>query len=157
MQEKAWQTYEQVATYLLNELASEFGLTKVEGKQSVAGQSGASWEIDAKGIKSNNEGFFIIEARRYTTGRLNQEALGGIAFRIIDTGATGGIVVSPLGLQEGAKTVASSRNIISVQLEANSSVSEYLMRFLDRVMLGTTDSIQTSAPGILSGTLTKER
>ena len=37
---------------------------------------------------------------------------------VIDTGATGGIIVSPLGLQEGAKRIADSENIISVQFFA---------------------------------------
>src|SRR5262250_1546186 len=40
--------------------------------------------------------------------------LGGIAYRIRDSGAEGGIVVSPLGLQEGAAKVAKKENIVSV-------------------------------------------
>jgi hypothetical protein len=39
-----------------------------------------------------------------------------LAYRIIDTGADGGILVSPLGLQEGAERVAAAENIISVRL-----------------------------------------
>ena len=63
-----WQSYEEVATYLLNQFASEFGLSKVEGKQSVLGlRSQTNWEIDAKGIREGNEGFVIIECRRYET------------------------------------------------------------------------------------------
>jgi hypothetical protein len=32
-----WQTYEEVAAWLLNQFASEFGLDRVEGKQDVSG------------------------------------------------------------------------------------------------------------------------
>ena len=111
--EKAWRTYEEVAAYLLNRFAKEFGLKTVEGKQKIQGQSGAWWEIDAKGIREGNEAI-IVECRRHTTEKLKQEELGGVAFRVIDIGATGGITVSPLGLQEGAEKVAAAKNIISV-------------------------------------------
>ena len=33
----SWQTYEQVATYLLNRVADSLGLQFVEGKQAVVG------------------------------------------------------------------------------------------------------------------------
>jgi hypothetical protein len=68
-----WQSYEEVATYLLNQCAQEFGLSKVEGKQTIPGlRSDTEWEIDAKGVKEGNEGFVIIECRRYTTSRQSQ-------------------------------------------------------------------------------------
>lgn len=156
MQEKKWLRYEKVATSLLDRFASEFGLFCVEGKQPVTGQSGTSWAIDAKGVRSDGEGFFVVEVRRNTPRRLTQEDVAAIAFRISDTGATGGIIVSPLGLQDGAKKVAASGNIIAVQLDCNSSTENYLVRFLERVMLGAdVDSIQASAPTAFSGTLTK--
>src|SRR5215210_705819 len=96
-----WESYEQVAAYLLNQFASEFGLERVEGKQKVVGQrSGTDWEIDAKGFRSGDTGFVIVECRRYTTSKQNQGKVGALAYSIIDSGAEGGIIVSPLGLQE---------------------------------------------------------
>ena len=53
-----------------------------------------------------NEGFVIIECRRYTKSRQSQEKIGGLAYRILDTGARGGILISPLGMQEGASKIA---------------------------------------------------
>jgi hypothetical protein len=104
---KAWETYEEVAAYLLNEIANEFGLQRFEGKQRVVGQrSGTTWEIDAKGIGEGNEIFFIVECRRHRTSRQNQGKVGSLAYSIGDTGAKGGIVVSALGLQAGAAKVA---------------------------------------------------
>jgi hypothetical protein len=47
-QPKAWQTYEEVATDLLNSSAKEFRLKFVEGKQEVQGTSGALWEVLTK-------------------------------------------------------------------------------------------------------------
>lgn len=138
-----WETYEEVATHLLDEFAEEFGLERVEGKQNVQGErSGTTWEIDAKGVKKGEEGFIIVECRRYTASKQNQEKIGGLAYRILDTGASGGIVVSPLGLQEGAEKVASSEDIQHVTLSADSTPYEFFLRFLNKVMVGVHDTLQ---------------
>jgi hypothetical protein len=137
-----WASYEEVAAYLLNQFASEFGLERVEGKQDVVGQrTGATWDIDAKGFRHGGSGFVIVECRRYTTSKQNQEKVGGLAYRIIDTGAEGGIIVSPLGLQEGAERVAAAENIVSVQLNEKSTQHEYVLRFLNKIMIGLHDTI----------------
>ena len=137
-----WKTYEEVAAYLLNEFAAEFNLDRVEGKQVVEGQrSGTEWEIDAKGIRKGNEGFIIVECRRYTTSKQNQEKTSGLAYRIIDTGAAGGIIVSPFGLQKGARIVASAENILEVCLDPDSTPQDFAMRFLNKLMVGISQTI----------------
>lgn len=137
-----WQSYEEVATYLLNQCAQEFGLSKVEGKQTISGlRSNTEWEIDAKGVNEGNEGFVIIECRRYTTSRLNQESIAALAYRILDTGAQGGIIVSPLGLQEGAEKVARAEKIVNVQLSPDSTPHEFAMQFLNKIFLGFEERI----------------
>jgi hypothetical protein len=114
-QPKLWRTYEEVATYLLNEMAEEFGLEKVEADKTVIGlRSGTKWRIEAQGIADDGDKFVIIECRRYPRSRLDQESVGGLAYRISDSGAFGGILVSPLALQEGAAKVAAAENILSV-------------------------------------------
>ncbi len=139
---KKWESYEQVATYLLNQCSKEFGLTRVEGKQLIKGlRTGTNWNIDAKGIKEKeNEAFVIIECRRYITTKQNQEHLGGLAYRIIDTGASGGIIVSPIGNQKGAKKIASAENIIEVQLDPHSTPDDFVMKFFDKLKIGRTSS-----------------
>jgi hypothetical protein len=72
----------------------------------------------------------------YTTSRQNQDRVGGLAYRIIDTGAQGGILVSPLGLQEGASKIAKAENIYSVILDAGSTTTEYVLRFLEKTRYG---------------------
>ena len=137
-----WRSYEEVATYLLNQCAREFGLSKVEGKQSVPGlRSQTEWEIDAKGVSEGNEGFVIIECRRYTTSKQNQERIASLAYRILDTGAQGGIIVSPLGLQEGAQKVARAERIVNVQLSPDSTSHEFALQFLNKIFLGFQEQI----------------
>lgn len=139
---KKWESYEEVATYLLDRFAAEFGLDHFESKQKVLGQrSGTEWEIDAKGVRDGNEGFIIVECRRHTSSKQSQEKIGALAYRIMDTGAEGGILVSPLGLQEGAQKVAARENIYSVQISENSTRYEYFLRFLNRIMVGVHESL----------------
>lgn len=132
---KAWETYEEVAAYLLNRFAREFRLKSVEGKQKIQSASGATREIDAKGV-AVDEGFFIVECRRYTTSKQNQDKVDALANRIRDTGAAGGIIVSPSGLQEGAAKIAAANNIIGVNLNADSTPTEFAIQFFDKLCLG---------------------
>lgn len=138
---KKWKSYEEVAQYLLNQFAENFGLGTVEGKQIIPGQSGTNWKIDAKGLKTEGEGFLIVECRRYTTSRLSQESVGAIAYRIKDTGAEGGIVVSPLELQKGAKKVAEHEGIQHVILDPNSTTTDYMLKFLNQIFVGISETI----------------
>jgi hypothetical protein len=132
-----WRTYEEVAKYLLSKFAIEFGLSTVEGKQRVPGiRSQTEWEIDAKGVSEGNEGFVIIECRRYTTSKQNQARVASLAYRIIDTGAQGGIIVSPLGLQEGAQKIAGAERIVNVQLSPDSTPHKFAMEFLNKIFIG---------------------
>ena len=141
MSSKTWKSYEEVAQYLLNQFAEHFRLGIVEGKQIIPGESGTEWEIDAKGINSDGEGFLIVECRQHTKSRLNQESIAALAFRIRDTGAQGGIVVSPLELQSGAKKVATHSNIQHVILDPKSSISDYMIRFLNQIFVGISETV----------------
>jgi Restriction endonuclease len=135
-----WISYEQVAIYLLNQIADVLELERVEGKQSLEGRSsGTRWELDGKGVKVGDEGFVIIECRRYTKSKRKQEQVAGLAYRILDTGAEGGIIVSPLGLQEGAAKVAAAERIQTVYMEPNSTPTDYFVRFLNSIFLGLSD------------------
>lgn len=142
MADKNWQSYEEVAAHLLDRFATEFGLGRVEGKQVVPGASGTSWEIDAKGYAEDGTSFLIVECKRYTTSKVKQEVMAGMAFRINDTGAAGGIIVTPLGYQEGAKKVAAHAGIKTVQLRENSTTTDYVLRFLNSLHVGFSASIR---------------
>jgi hypothetical protein len=83
----------------------------------------------------------IVECRRYTTSKQNQEKVGALAYQIIDTGADGGIHMSPLGLQEGAERVAGAENIIGGRLNEDCNRYEFVLGFLNKIMLGVLDPI----------------
>lgn len=142
MIEKKWRDYEEVAQYLLNEFADNFGLERVEEAQKIIGlRSGRKIAIDGKGVKKDNTGYLLVECKRYPRDRVEAEKLEALAYRIMDAGADGGIVVSPLGLQAGAEKIADSEKIISVRIAEGSTVHSYVLSFLHQVMVGVTDEI----------------
>ena len=135
-----WLTYELAARKVLADLRQILGLKSIEGKQSLHGASGTDWEIDAKAWRKGNDGFVVVEVRRHTSSGVKQEAVAAIAYRIQDLGGSGGIIVSPLPLQEGAQRVAASTDIAHVLLSPDSSPENYLAEFMGRRFLGATVS-----------------
>jgi len=136
---KEWENYELVARHLLEEFADHFGLGRVEGKQLVSGESGANWEIDAKAFQTESETFLVVECRRYSTQRLKQEDVAALAYKIVDTRGAGGILVTPLPLQEGAAKVAEATNIAHVILRPDSTTTDYFMRHMNWVFVGVAE------------------
>jgi len=137
-----WRTYEEVAQYLLNEFAGHFHLGRVEGKQHVVGDSGTQWEIDAKAVLVDDSEFIVVECRRHTKKGVSQEQVAGLAYRIKDTGANGGIVVSPLDLQRGAKLVADHEGIQHMRLDENSTTAKYIFTLMDKAFLKRNDEVR---------------
>lgn len=140
MADKEWATYEDVAVFLLNRFAEYFGLGRVEGK-TIVPAAGTAWELDGIGYSQDGAQFVIVECKRYTTSRVNQDTMGVLAFRILRTGASGGIIVTPIGYQAGAAKVANFEGITRVTLNQDCTTVEYVMRFLDQVQVGLTDTI----------------
>jgi hypothetical protein len=136
-----WQTYEQVAAFLLDQMAEYFGVGRFEGKQVIPGVSGAQWEIDAKGCSDDGAKLLVVECKRHTTSGISQAITGSLAWTISDTGADGGILVSPLGLQAGAKKVALNAKIVEVVLDENSTTTDHFLRFLDQIVVGVSQAV----------------
>ncbi|MGZ8226033.1 MAG: restriction endonuclease [Methylococcaceae bacterium] len=152
MANKKWKDYEKATIYLLNQFASAFSLDGFLWKETIHGHhSGTDWEIDGKGFNDGNDGFLIVECRRYTTSKQCQEKIAALAYKIHDTGATGGIIVSPMGLQSGAEKVASAENVISVKLTPNITNQEYMMEFLNKIMIGISEKaiFSTTVHGLI--------
>ncbi|PTU65783.1 hypothetical protein DB032_12975 [Chromobacterium sp. Panama] len=125
-----------------NRFAEHFGLGRFEGKQLVAGDSGTKWEIDAKGFATDRSHFIVVECKRHTKAGISQAITAALAWNIQDVGASGGILVSPTGLQEGAKKVAAKSDIIEVVLNQNSTTSDYVLKFLNRVCFGFSANVK---------------
>ena len=134
----AWSIYEDAARKVLADIREVLGIATVEGKQSLAGKSGTNWELDAKAWREGSDGFLVIEVRRLTSAGLKQEDLGAIAYRIRDVRGSGGIVVSPLRMQTGARIIAEDADISHVRLCPESTTESYLAEFMGLRFLGAT-------------------
>ena len=139
--EKKWETYEEVAAYLLNQFAEHFGVGRFECKQLVAGESGTEWQIDAKGCAADDGHFIVVECKCHTKTGISQAITAALAWSIQDTGGGRGILVSPIGLQKGARKVAAKSGIVEVVLDQNSTTTEYMLKFLDQVCFGFSDTV----------------
>lgn len=133
-----WQSYEDVARFLLRKLGDQLGLglATVEGKQKLIGDSGTEWEVDGKAVRADDGAIIVVECRRYPKSRLNQGQVAHLAYEIGDVGASGAIVVTPIGLQRGARLIAERENIKTVHLDADSTTEGYLLKFLGSVVVG---------------------
>jgi hypothetical protein len=140
-----WVIYEDAARKALADMRDVLGIASVEGKQALVGAS-TNWEVDAKAWRDGSDDFLVIEIRRHTTSGLKQEELAAIAYRINDVGAVGGIVVTPLPLQKGAKAIAVNKDIAHVRLSAESTTESYLAEFMGRKFHGAsvTESLHVS-------------
>jgi hypothetical protein len=142
---QTWQRCEDVALYLLEKMGDTLGLglERVEGKQKLIGKSGMKWTVDGKGVRTDTGAIVVVECRRYTNSKLKPEAMGGLAYRIEDVGASGGIVVTPIGVQEGGQLIAKSADIQIVHLDADSTTTNYILKFLGSVIIGVSPARMT--------------
>ena len=144
---KAWECYEQVANYLLERLSDTLGLglERVEGKQKLPGKSGTDWEVDGKGVKTEDGAIVVIECRRYPDRRPNQEAMRAFAYGISDVDAAGGIMVTPLGVQEGAEKIASYEGIDVIRLNPDATETDFMLEFVEKVFIGASAKLRVTA------------
>lgn len=135
-----WMKYEEVVRLLLHQYRDAFGLDRVGPKQKVPGDSGTEWEIDVVAYGKDDGKLILFECRRYKS-KIKQEAVGGFAFRIDDTQAAKGYIVTPLGLQKGAEIVAQYKQIGCIRIPRDATAKNHIVQFLDKVFIGVTDRI----------------
>jgi len=132
-----WQKYENYTVTILNDkilrkyISDCFKLHnfEVHPKEKLLGEkTKTSWEIDALGYDENRN-LALIECKYYSSARVDQNTLAAFAYIIKDTGAYRGIVVTTLGLQEGAKKIAETEGIELIELAYNSTDKNFYIRF----------------------------
>jgi hypothetical protein len=125
---KSWQNYEDLARYVLRYFGEQLGISEVEAKQRLIGASGTEWEIDAKGVAVGGTGFLVIECKERSSARLNQATVGSLAFTVQDLGAKGAVIVTSIGLQEGAEKLAQHCDFKTVFLSRESTFEEFVAK-----------------------------
>jgi hypothetical protein len=141
----SWKTYEEIAALVLNQCAAEFGIERVEGKQDVAGKSGTEWEVDARAWAAGDAAHLLVECKKHSNTGISQAITSSLAWQILDTDAEGGFLVSPNGLQAGAKFVAAVANIREIKLDPRSTPSAWFGDWLGKQRAGFTDEVKVGA------------
>ena len=128
--------YEQVTRAILERCREELGFKEVQPKQRIPGKSGTSPEIDAICYRAESDGMILVECRRHTTAKIDQEQVYALFGRIIDTGADGGLMVTPLGYQEGAQLVARAYKVSMATLNPEATDREYVLKIAEKLFIG---------------------
>lgn len=144
--EKIWLRYEDVTRQLLLDIKNFLGLNKVESKQKVQGNSGTEWEVDVVAYDNNTDKIILVECKHRSNSNLSQTLLGGFAYTIKDTNAQRGIIVTTIGLQEGAEKVAKYENITPIRLtiDVTNNSEDYIARLSNQIFVKVTDRIACS-------------
>lgn len=145
--DKQWESYEEVARYLIEQYRDYFGLSRVEGKQDIQGEH-TTWQVDCLGYTDNEE-MVVIECKCWKS-RVDQGTIGKLAHCIRTTKATGGIIVSPAPLQSGAVKEAKGAGITHVRLNPNDTPEHHLLRFLNTIVFQGTRDYLSVTPSVVS-------
>jgi len=146
MSDERWEIYEKIAQQAVRAFSDLLGISVVEGKQRLLGKSGTSWVVDAKAERLGG-GFFVLEFKSGISSGLSQIEMAGIAFAIKDTDANGGILVSVLPPQKGAKLIAQHEGIRFVFLPQESTLEEFVARCMEVFLVKVPSSHFTLSAG----------
>ena len=138
-EKQTWERYEDVARQLIDDIKSYLGLSMVNpDKKEFLKKDGGICEIDVSAYDMSDRKLVLVECRKRNK-RLSQEEVHGFAYRIQQTNAKRGIIVTPIGLQKGAKLAANGAKIGLVRLEPNSTLDNYIAQLTQLLVIKLSD------------------
>ena len=84
----------------------------------------------------------LVECKSTRTRASVKPSLANWVWQILDTDADGGFLVSPNGLQAGAKLVAAAADIHEIKLDPRSAPSAWFGEWLGKVGAGFADEVK---------------
>ena len=129
--------YEWVTRRIFHDLREYLGIDRMSSDRTKhVGTSGAEWTVDASCYRIEDDTLVILECRRKTNSKVEQEEVGGLAYRFMDIGADMAYMVTPIGFQKGAQKVANANKINMVTLNADATDTEYILAVADQLFRG---------------------
>ena len=139
-EKQTWERYEDVARQLIDDIKSYLGVSMVNpDKKEFQKKDGGICEIDVSAYDMGDGKLVLVECRNRKK-RLSQEEVHGFAYRIQQTNAKRGIIITPIGLQKGARIAADGARIGLVKLEPNSTPDNYIAQLTQLLIIKITDS-----------------
>lgn len=121
---KKGERYEELALWVMTNLADFLGLAKVEGKHKLPGKCGTEWEADIVGYGKSGK-LVKVECKFRKTTAVNQAEMMALWGSMCDTGAESGIMVSRRSVQKGAAKVARGYSIKTLVISSGKVFEEY--------------------------------
>ena len=123
---KPYATYEDVAHRFFSDCKTTFGFDVVERKVVLRGKSGNTYNIEVLGRRVGDGAEIIIECKHYGPGsHIDQEMVGGIAYRVRNTEAGGAFMVTTHELQSGAQRLADFERISVFIISPDATLDDY--------------------------------
>jgi len=145
--DKAWESFEDAFRAILEAHKEFFGLDRVEPAPGTAkAESGYVYDIEVMGYSTGDDKLILFECRRRSRN-LEPKDAGELAYRIQTTGAKKGYFVTTLekGLGEGAKAIADYERIGHIQLSANATAHEHVMKYVNNLFVSVTAKLTLSS------------
>lgn len=137
---QTWEKYEDVVRQVIDDIKSYLGLSIVNpDKKAFSKKDGGMCEIDVSAYDMGDGKLVLVECRNKNKP-LPQEEVHGFAYRIQQTNAKRGIIVTTIGFQEGARIAANGARIGLVRLEPNSTPDNYIAQLTQLLIIRVTDS-----------------
>ena len=142
----SWKRFEDAARAIINHHKAHFEIEEMaSGQAMVQGASGHIWSIEGLGYSLDGRKQVLFECRKRTRN-IEPEQAGGFVFRIQDTGAKKGYFITIMNrkLGKGAKKIAEAHGVGLIQLNAEATLENYLMKHANKFFLGDTITISES-------------
>jgi predicted helicase len=140
-EKKEWERYEDVARQLIDDIKSYLGLSLVnEDKRKFKKKDGGECEIDVSAYNISDEKLVLVECRKKKEP-LSQEEVHGFAYRIQQMNTSRGIIVTTIGLQQGARLAADGAKITLIRLGVHSTKEKYIAEIIQQIFVKVTDQL----------------
>jgi hypothetical protein len=146
-----WRKYEDAVRSIIAQHRDLLGLDSVElSPVKLEGKSGNTWNIEIIGYTAGQRKLVLVEVRRKTTRNIEPEEVGGFAYRIEDTGAEKGYMVTPLdrGLSIGAAKIAGYEEIGHINVSVEATPEDYIIQHMNSMFARSTEDVSSAIDNV---------
>jgi len=122
-----WRNYEDAARKIigkLNSMKDELRIEKITDKQKIKGKSGEEWEMEIMASDSESGKPILLECKCWAKP-IPRDVIVSLAYKIKDVGGDRAFIITPIGLQSGAKKLAGVEQIETILLTKDSTSSNF--------------------------------
>ena len=124
---KKWRSFEMLGHQIVKDLSRHLRVGNVVMDAQADGvRSGNAWNVEVLAEDIDNGQQVIVECR-FQGKPMSREAMGGFAYRVIDTDASKGIIFHRKGYQKGAAKIIDAEPIVAFTVTEGSDADNYVV------------------------------